>query len=192
MELALGDWNMEIKKRAKKNLMYKENEIIIILNQIVDACFYLENEGIAHRDIKPQNILLFENNVFKLADFGEAKKLSETIQQCTLRGSELYMSPALYNGLKMGQKDVLHNAFKSDVFSLGYCLLYALTLNLNILTQIRDLNNMNIISKIIQRNLKKNYSENLINLIIKMVYLNEKERISFLDVSNYLNDKYYY
>ena len=190
MELALGDWNMEIKKRAKKNLMYKENEIIIILNQIVDACFYLENEGIAHRDIKPQNILLFENNVFKLADFGEAKKLSETIQQCTLRGSELYMSPVLYNGLKLNQKNVAHNAFKSDVFSLGYCLLYALNLNLKILNEIREINHMNVIYNIIQRYLRRNYSKNLIYLISKMLELNEEERFSFNDIKQYLNEKY--
>ena len=190
MELAISDWNKEIKRRAKKKLLYKENEIIYILNQIIDALLYLENEGIAHRDIKPQNILLFKNNIFKVADFGEAKKFNDVSQECTLRGSELYMSPILYNGLKLCQKDVVHNAFKSDVFSLSFCLIYALSLNLSILNEIREINNMAQISNIIQRNFKRNYSQYLITLILKMINLNEKERFSFSDIKNYLNEKY--
>ena len=190
MELAISDWNSEIKMRQKKQLLYSEKEIINILNQITDACLYLEKEGIAHRDIKPQNILLFEKNIFKIADFGEAKSLNDTSQECTLRGSELYMSPILYNGLKINQKDVIHNAYKSDVFSLAFCILYGLTLNLKILNELRNIINMNIISNIVTRTLKQYYSSNLINLILNMLQLNEKDRFSFFDVKNYLNEKY--
>ena len=66
MELVLSDWNDEIKRKFKVKEYYKENEIINILNQIIKPLIYLENEGIAYRDIKPQNILIFENNVYKL------------------------------------------------------------------------------------------------------------------------------
>ena len=191
MELANSDWNNEIKKRQKKNLKYSEKEIINIIKQITEACLYLENEGVAHRDIKPQNILLFHNNIFKLADFGEAKSINDISQECTLRGSELYMSPILYNGLKFNQKDVVHNAYKSDVFSFGFCILYALTLNLKILNELRNVIDKNVISNIVQRNLKKNYSKNLIDLILNMLELNEKERFSFYDIKKYINEKLY-
>ena len=46
------------------------------------------------------------------------------------------MSPALYNGLKNEKNDVSHNPFKSDVFSLGFCFLYAAGLNYNLLYQV--------------------------------------------------------
>jgi len=190
MELANSDWNNEIRKRKKKKLIYTEKEIINIIRQITNACLYLENEGIAHRDIKPQNILLFENNIFKIADFGEAKSINDVSQECTLRGSELYMSPILYNGLKFNQKDIVHNAYKSDVFSFGFCILYALTLNLQILNEIRNIINMTIINNIVQRNLKKYYSKNLINLILNMLELNENDRFSFNDIKKYLDEKY--
>ena len=190
MELANCDWNNEIKKRQKKNLKYSEKEIINIIKQLTDACLYLENEGIAHRDIKPQNILLFNKNIFKLADFGEAKSINDTSQECTLRGSELYMSPILYNGLKINQKDVVHNAYKSDVFSFGFCILYALTLNLRILNDIRNIINMNVINNIVQRYLKNIYSKKLINLIVKMLEMNEKERFSFYDIKKYVKEKF--
>ena len=116
MELALSDWNDEIKRRFKEKKYYTENEIIDIIKQIIKPLIYLENEGIAHRDIKPQNILIFENNIYKITDFGEMKILSDSVQESTLRGSQLYMSPVLYNGLKYNQRDVIHNAYKSDVY----------------------------------------------------------------------------
>ena len=112
MELALSDWNDEIKRRFKVKEYYKENEIINILNQIIKPLIYLENEGIAHRDIKPQNILIFENNVYKITDFGEIKTLSDSVQEATLKGSQLFMSPVLYKGLIDNQKEVIHNALK--------------------------------------------------------------------------------
>jgi hypothetical protein len=49
---------------------------------------------------------------------------------------------------------------------------------------------MDQISNIIQRNFKRNYSQYLITLILKMINLNEKERFSFSDIKNYLNEKY--
>ena len=190
MELALSDWNTEIKKRAKEKKYYTEEEIINILKQIINSIIYLENEGIAHRDIKPQNILVFENNVYKITDFGEAKNLSDSVKESTLRGSQLFMSPVLYNGLKYNQKDVIHNAYKSDVYSLGYCLIYALTLNLNILNDLREIISMKVIHSMISKNIKKHYSGKMIDLITKMLEFDEKERFSFNDIQKYIQENY--
>ena len=55
------------------------------------------------------------------------------------------MSPVLYKGLIYNQKEVIHNAYKSDVYSLGFCLIYALTLNINILTDLRDIFSMKVL-----------------------------------------------
>ena len=190
MEVALSDWNNEIKKRNKIKNYYKENEIIIILNQLNNALLYLETEGIAHRDIKPQNILIFENNIFKVTDFGEAKTISDTSQEATLRGSELFMSPILYNGLKYNQRNVKHNPYKSDVFSLGFCLLYALTLNLKVLNDLREIISMKVVYNMVSRALKKNYSSKMISLICKMIELDERERFSFGDIEKYIKENY--
>ena len=75
----------------------------------------MQQQKITHRDIKPQNILLFKGNIFKIADLGEAKVAENMNQQMTLRGSELYMSPSLYARHKFNRKDAFHNAYKSDV-----------------------------------------------------------------------------
>jgi len=190
MELAISDWNTEIKRRQKKREYYTENEIVKILHQILNALIYLEENGIAHRDIKPQNILIYPNNIYKVADFGEAKNLSDSIQECTLRGSELYMSPVLYHCLKNRQRDVVHNAYKSDVFSLGFCLLYAMILTVQVINDIREIIDMNVISNIVKRALRRNYSSKMQVLVINMLELDENKRFSFKDIKKYLNDNF--
>ena len=101
MELASSDWNKEILKRADNNEFYKENELIEITKQIVNGLLYLKKKNISHRDIKPQNILIFPNNIYKIADLGE---MIEDIKNCenqlTIRGSATFLSPALKDGLK--------------------------------------------------------------------------------------------
>ena len=184
MELAQNDWNMEIKRRILAKKYYKENEIILLLKQIIKGFLFLQEKNIAHRDIKPQNILLFPNNIYKIADFGEAKNIKNITQQYTLRGSELYMSPILYKGYKFNQKNIMHNPYKSDVFSLGYCLLYAICLNLKVLESIRELTTIrSVISSVNKYIMKNKYSDKLMNIIYKMIEPNEDDRFDFEDLS---------
>ena len=183
MELAQNDWNKEIKRRMIAKKYYKEYEIVEILKQIIKGFLFLQDKDISHRDIKPQNILLFPNNVYKIADFGEAKNIKNIAQQSTLRGSELYMSPVLYKGYKFNQKNVIHNPYKSDVFSLGYCLLYAICLNLKILETLRELTTMRSIISSINKHIMNKYSDKLMNIIYKMIEPNEDDRFDFEDLS---------
>ena len=187
MELANSDWNKEIKKRFLAKKYYKEKEIIILLKQIIKGFLFLQDNNIAHRDIKPQNILLFPNNIYKISDFGEAKFIKNIKEQSTLRGSELFMSPLLYKGYKYNQNNVLHNPFKSDVFSLGYCLIYAMCLNLNVLDALRELTTTKAIINCINKFLMPNiFSEKLLNLVYKMIEPNEDLRFDFENLSNEL------
>ena len=100
MELADYDWEKEIKKRSKLKLYYTEKELINILKSLIETFSLLQTKGISHRDVKPQNILCYNNNkdnsninnekinndninnennsninniIYKIADFGEAK-----------------------------------------------------------------------------------------------------------------------
>ena len=188
MELAYTDWNKEIKRRILAKKYYSENELIDILKQIIKGFLFLEKKHIAHRDIKPQNILLFPNNKYKIADFGEAKNTQNKAQQSTLRGSELYMSPLLYKGYKYNQRKVVHNPFKSDVFSLGYCLLYAICLNLTVLESVRELITLQSVINIINKyNVNNRYSEEFMKLIYGMIEPNEEIRFDFEDLYSELN-----
>ena len=176
MEYSNGDWDKEIRIHLAHRKNYTEIELISILYQLTTALLFMQEKlKVSHRDIKPQNIL----RVYKLADFGEAKEVKISKQLNTLRGTELYMSPALYDGLKNEKDDVSHNPFKSDVFSLGFCFLYAAALNFNLLYEIRDISDSKIINIILHKHLKKNYSEKFIFILYKMLEIDENKRYDF-------------
>ena len=187
MERAEKDWITEIRQRIKAKKFYKESEIIFILKQVVKGLSFLQKNKIAHRDVKPQNILIFPNNIYKIADFGEADNINNIENALTLRGSELYMSPILYEGHKHCQKKIVHNPYKSDVFSLGYCTLFAMTLGIQLLDNIREIKDMKIITSMINRYVNKNlYSNKLISLILKMIQFNEAQRFDFIELESEL------
>ena len=189
MELAICDWEKEIANREKKKRYYSEEELIIILKNLIYTFAELQRHNISHRDIKPQNILLCKDNSLKIADFGEAKEARnrnniDTIRQ-TIRGTELYMSPILFDSLKTKKRNgkyILHNSYKSDVFSLGFCILLAATLKVDSLYVIREIKDMNLLQKEVYNFLKKRYSDKLINIIIAMLEIEEKNRVDFIEL----------
>ena len=190
MDLGETDWDIEINEHLNNNQYYTEEELISILKQLASALLYLQRDKkIAHRDIKPENVLIFENNVYKLGDFGEAKGTKSNNKLNTLRGTDIYMSPILYNGLKLSKEDVIHNLYKSDVFSLGYSFLYAVSLNHNIINEIRDLEDIEKVKIVLYRMMKPRYSDNFIEIILKMINLDEKARIDFIGLDKLIKEK---
>ena len=191
MEIAKNDWDKEIKIRLRQRKNYTENELIEILKNLCNALLFMKNElKISHRDIKPQNILIFENGIYKLADFGEAKEVKIHKSVNTLRGTELYMSPALYDGLKHNRDDVIHDPFKSDVFSLGFCFLYAATLNFNLLYEFREIKDGTMKETLLRKCITKNYSEKLYNIISGMLKDDEKLRYDFKKLNDVIAENY--
>ena len=191
MEISTGDWDTDIKKRLLKNKSYTEKELIDILRQLTGALLFMQQKlKISHRDIKPQNILMFGENTYKIADFGEAKESKIRKDINTLRGTELYMSPALYAGLKNERNDVNHDPYKSDVFSLGFCFIYAAALNFKLLYQLRDVYNNKQMNQILKQQLKKKYSDTFIDILSHMMEIDEAERFDFSQLMDTIDSNY--
>ena len=188
MEVGKNDWEKEIKERMTSNNYYSEKELINIIKQLSSSLSFLQNNNISHRDIKPQNVLVFPNNHYKVADFGEAKKINYKNIRNTLRGTQIYMSPLLFNGLKHNKIDIKHNLFKSDIYSLGLCLLYSSTFKLGNLYEIRKISDRNSLKIFIEENLTGKYSDNFINLLLKMLEINENDRIDFIDLKKIMDN----
>ena len=190
MDKANCDWEKELERRRNKKIPYTENELIEIISQLIKTFAELQRHNISHRDIKPQNILLFNDGSFRIGDFGEAKALkknsTDTIKQ-TIRGTELYMSPVLFRALKEKQNDKYteHNCYKSDVYSLGLCLILAATLTFNSLVDIRELNDM-LSMKIALSKYLKGYSMRFKDIIYKMIEIDEKKRCDFIELEKYI------
>ena len=182
MEKADRDWDNEIRERSLMNKYYSEKEIIDIIFQLIKTLALMQKNHITHRDIKPQNILII-NGVYKLCDFGEIRVLERAglvVQR--VRGSELYMSPKMFDGLHRNLIQVKHNTYKSDVFSLGMCLFYACSLSYSGVDAIREINDMKMVEKILFQHLNERYSNTLIMLILSMLEVDESKRCNFIQL----------
>ena len=184
MEYAEKDWEQEIIDRARFHLVYKENELLAIMAQIINTFALLQKNHITHRDIKPQNIMLVKGK-FKITDFGNARLLKKEgycIQR--VRGSEMFMSPIMFKGLHSSIQQVKHNTYKSDVFSLGMCFLLAAALSYSPLNDLREIYDNNTIYNIVYNSLKNRYSQNFINIIMTMLQVEENLRPDFIQLES--------
>ena len=197
MELAERDLEKEINNRKAYNRFYSEEELLDFILQLVKTLSLMQKNSITHRDIKPQNILLLKG-FYKLCDFGETKIISGDgpILQ-SVRGSELYMSPILFYAYNRNVQHVLHNTYKSDVFSLGMCTLLVSCLSARPLCDIREIKNMVTVETIVINSLINKYSKKMINLILKMLEIDENLRMDFIQLEEYIsniwpNKEYYF
>jgi len=94
-----------------------------VIEKLARAMDYAHQQGIVHRDLKPANILLSNDGIPKIADFGLAKQMdgdSTTTKTGTILGTHNYMAPEQGRG----DKDVGPPA---DVYALGSILYEMLT-----------------------------------------------------------------
>ena len=111
-----GDLELKILETKKSNLKINDFSIFIWCDQLLQGVTYLHANNIIHRDIKPGNILL-KNDQVKLCDFGVSRELGSSIEVNTHAGTLLYMSPEI--------RAYKSYTYKTDVWSLG-CVFYEL------------------------------------------------------------------
>lgn len=144
--------------------------------ELSDALLYLQNNCIAHRDIKPQNILLLDGSI-KLTDFGLACYFNKNTNMTSMCGSPLYMAPEIVND------DNGYNS-KIDLWSSGvvmYQMLYGKT-PFNASTHYELVNKIND-NKIKFPN--NDFSYHCLDLLAKLLTKNPENRISWDDFFNH-------
>lgn len=111
----------DLKQYIHENYPIPYKKTLDIMNQILSAVEYAHQNGLIHRDLKPQNILIDDDDHVKITDFGIAVALSQNsiTQTNSLLGSVHYISPEQARG-GMATK-------QSDIYSLGILLFELLT-----------------------------------------------------------------
>jgi hypothetical protein len=111
---------ISLDERLKAGPPFAPAEVADLTGQIASGLDYAHRRGIVHRDVKPGNVLLSDEGVVKITDFGIAKLVSLDVTQTGVAlGTPAYMSPEQIQGKTLDGR--------SDQFSLGVLLYQMLT-----------------------------------------------------------------
>lgn len=113
---------MTLKDFGEKYQIWDIPEIgALIIREIALALQFAHARGVVHRDIKPENIMVREDGVLKLMDFGIAyvKDQESLTMTGTLLGSPAHMAPEIIEGK--------WSDFRSDIFSLSTVFYWLVT-----------------------------------------------------------------
>lgn len=104
----------DLRTFCEKDLLLKPLKVVEIVIETLKGLFHGHGKGFIHRNIKPSNVILNENGVPKITDFG-ISQASGRNRQMGFWGAPDYMSPEQLKGMPV--------TAQSDIFSLG-CVFY--------------------------------------------------------------------
>jgi serine/threonine-protein kinase len=118
-ELVRGE---TLKSFAERERLFPPELAALVIQQLARALGHAHEAGVIHRDLKPENVMVREDGVLKLMDFGIARVLDPGERMTVtgaLVGSPAYMAPEVIDGQPA--------TAESDVFSLGTLLYWLWT-----------------------------------------------------------------
>ncbi len=149
-----------------------EADSILFIKQIAEALQIVHNRGLVHRDVKPSNIMIRDNDDAILIDFGAALDILDDNPEHTVILTEGFAPPEQYQ--RSGTK-----GFQIDLYALGATLYYCLTGKIPLSAQQR------IISRFLPPiEFNPNVSTSLNNIVMKAMEMDILNRHS--KISNFL------
>lgn len=146
-----------------------------LCRQIMEALAYCHEKGVAHRDVKPANILIDKYGRAKLADFGIAQHFPKTQLSQMFGGSLVYLSPEV---LKKKPFDPM----MADIWSLGVTFFEMASGNLPWEGDTPQALEKAIFSQKV--NIPDHFSKEFIHILGKMLNTNPQNRMSLSDIEN--------
>ncbi len=172
MEYALkGDLLSYLKKKK----FIKEKESKLIFYQICLGVRYMHSNGVVHRDIKLDNILIDEKEHCKLCDFGVSRFIQKDEKIYEKCGTPAYLAPEII-------KENGYSGFKVDIWSLGVLLFCLVTGKMPFRADTLEKLHKNICSGEFNYENEANIDQSAKNLISKMLVVDPDKRIDINDV----------
>lgn len=196
MELAKDTLKQRIDRWERENTpkYIREEQVIIAAKELIPAMCELNAKDISHRDLKPDNIFITNDEngeeIYKIADFDVSKKIERnaygvtiTNMNANLAGTMIYISPELRD-LQLNVRKGGVNYNKSDVYSLGLTLFRMLTK--------KDQSAWNASSSSLQRNMYELIDDEVeredVKMILKaMIVVDYEKRPKFRELTMALN-----
>ncbi len=105
---------------TKPDNLLRIDDVVEIIYKCAKALYYAHNRGVVHRDIKPNNIMLTNDNDVRIIDFGIAIVSDSDVSRIEgIAGSPSYMSPEQVQSAEITPQ--------SDIYSLGAVMYELLT-----------------------------------------------------------------
>ena len=158
---------IDLREILKSQQKFTLPQIIGMTCNVLDALYAAHELGIVHRDIKPANILLLDNGLVKVTDFGVARIDSSDLTQIgDIIGTPSYMSPEAKAG------ELVDN--RSDLYSTALVLFELLTLKSLRTTQI----DTRILSEALEQlvDISISQREKLVTVLNKALAINPEQR----------------
>ncbi|CAD8092914.1 unnamed protein product [Paramecium primaurelia] len=152
--------------------------------QMLMGLQYLQQQYVAHRDIKPHNILLTKNHQIKICDFGSAQQL--TPQNDRVKGTEGTFQFVAPECLRENKKSDIpgYNGHLADIWSLGVVLYCIVELRLPFQSEIM----LELFNQIETKEIKMKYDGPAKELILQMLIRDTSKRPN---ATQLLDDPYF-
>jgi len=170
------------------------DELLYVTLKLVQAFCILQDNGIANRDVKTQNVILVEDPLkktgffFKISDFGIGCQLTKNttkLQLDSLKGmTNAYAAPEVSRFFEdessIPESKSLYNPFLADVYSLGLIILKMI----NKKWGKKDLQN----GLLCQKEKFEGYDDNIVNLLKGILEEDEEKRWDFKKILQFFSD----
>ena len=169
-----GNTVLYAQELSKRYSLDREDTAALLIRSILSGIMALHDKGFLHRDIDPSNIMITDDGLIKILDFGIAQKINRLSPEDGLQQEGAFVGKVEYAAPELIKGDIHAQDFSTDIYSIGVLFYKLITgrlpfegnrfeiLNGHLrkrpdITGIKDRKYKAIIERALQKNPKKRY-----------------------------------